>query len=124
MGLTKDNELYVWGTGTYGYGNSAATNAHLVPTKIESNVKEILAGSGFYAYILKNGDLYVWGNNALAKSGKARTNFVTREATKIYENCEDIAYTDAIGLAADINNVICCNSLRWTGADCGLRNLL
>lgn len=124
MGLTKENELYVWGNGTYGYGNSAAANAHLVPTKIESNVKEILAGSGFYAYILKNGDLYVWGNNALAQSGKARTNFVTREATKIYENCEDIAYTDAIGLAADINNVICCNTLRWTGADCGLRNLL
>lgn len=124
MGLTKENELYVWGNGTYGYGNSAAANAHLVPTKIESNVKEILAGSGFYAYILKNGDLYVWGNNALAQSGKARTNFVTREATKIYENCEDIAYTDAIGLAADINNVICCNTLRWTAADCGLRNLL
>ena len=124
MGLTKENELYVWGNGTYGYGNSAAANAHLVPTKIESNVKEILAGSGFYAYILKNGDLYVWGNNALAQSGKARTNFVTREATKIYENCEDIAYTDAIGLAADINNAICCNTLRWTAADCGLRNLL
>ena len=41
MGLTKENELYVWGNGTYGYGNSAAANAHLVPTKIESNVKYI-----------------------------------------------------------------------------------
>ena len=72
-GITKNNELYMWGYNSKGQLGNGTTINSSVPIKIMDNVKSVALGGGHSAAITLNGELYTWGSNSQGQLGDGTT---------------------------------------------------
>ena len=65
--VTRDNRLYIWGSGVFG--------EYLSPQRVKSAVEaeSITLGSGFLAVLDVRGHLWTWGNNSSGELGHGDT---------------------------------------------------
>ncbi|WP_418951004.1 dockerin type I domain-containing protein [Ruminococcus sp.] len=71
--VTKDGDLYMWGSNGGGrLGNGSRTNSY-TPVKIMKNVAAVSLGDEHSAAVTKDGSLYMWGNNYSGQLGNGST---------------------------------------------------
>ena len=71
--VTKDGDLYMWGSNGGGrLGNGNRTNSY-TPVKIMKNVAAVSLGDEHSAAVTKDGSLYMWGNNNCGQLGNGNT---------------------------------------------------
>ena len=71
--VTKDGDLYMWGSNGGGrLGNGNRTNSY-TPVKIMKNVAAVSLGDEHSAAVTKDGSLYMWGYNRYGQLGNGST---------------------------------------------------
>ena len=71
--VTKDGDLYMWGSNGGGrLGNGSRTNSY-TPVKIMKNVAAVSLGDEHSAAVTKDGSLYMWGYNGNGQLGNGST---------------------------------------------------
>ena len=71
--VTKDGDLYMWGSNGGGrLGNGSRTNSY-TPVKIMKNVAAVSLGDEHSAAVTKDGSLYMWGYNRYGQLGNGST---------------------------------------------------
>ena len=71
--VTKDGDLYMWGSNGGGrLGNGNRTNSY-TPVKIMKNVAAVSLGDEHSAAVTKDGSLYMWGANYCGQLGNGST---------------------------------------------------
>ena len=71
--VTKDGDLYMWGSNGGGrLGNGNRTNSY-TPIKIMKNVATVSLGGIHSAAVTKDGSLYMWGYNGSGQLGNGST---------------------------------------------------
>ena len=71
--VTKDGDLYMWGSNGGGrLGNGSRTNSY-TPVKIMKNVAAVSLGDEHSAAVTKDGSLYMWGYNRYGQLGNGNT---------------------------------------------------
>ncbi len=72
--VTKNGDLYTWGSNSCGKLGNGTTEDSYIPIKIMSNVKSVSLGWWSHsAAITQNGDLYSWGYNSSGQLGNGTT---------------------------------------------------
>ena len=70
--VTKNGELYMWGSNSYGQlGNGTTTNCQ-IPVKVLDNVVSVSLGKYHSAAIKTDGKLYMWGWNQFGQLGSQK----------------------------------------------------
>ena len=67
--ITKNGDLYCWGSNQYGQTGNGTTEKQLTPVKVLHDVKSVSSCHGSVSAVTKNGDLYCWGNNGAGQVG-------------------------------------------------------
>ncbi|MGC2873387.1 fibronectin type III domain-containing protein [Ihubacter sp. mB4P-1] len=71
--ITKDGDLYMWGSNRYGQLGDGTREASLTPKKVMSNVQSVSFGAHHRGVITKTGNLYMWGSNSDGQLGDGTT---------------------------------------------------
>ena len=87
--VTKNGDLYCWGSNICGQIGNGTTINQLTPTKIMNNVKKFFSENGQSAAITNGGDLYCWGDNAYGQIGNGTKNNQLKPV-KILNNVKDV----------------------------------
>jgi len=95
--LTRDGNLYTWGSNNNGnLGNGTKTDSN-VPIKIMENVKCVSMGGTYGGAIKKDGSLYMWGSNRTGELGNGTTQD-SSVPVKIMENVESVSFAHSHGI--------------------------
>ena len=91
--VTKDGDLYMWGSNGGGrLGNGNRTNSY-TPVKIMKNVAAVSLGDEHSAAVTKDGSLYMWGANYCGQLGNGSTTD-SYTPIKIMENVATVSLGD------------------------------
>ena len=91
--VTKDGDLYMWGSNGGGrLGNGNRTNSY-TPIKIMKNVATVSLGGIHSAAVTKDGSLYMWGYNGSGQLGNGSTTD-SYTPIKIMENVATVSLGD------------------------------
>ena len=91
--VTKDGDLYMWGSNGGGrLGNGSRTNSY-TPVKIMKNVAAVSLGDEHSAAVTKDGSLYMWGYNRYGQLGNGSTTD-SYTPIKIMENVATVSLGD------------------------------
>ena len=91
--VTKDGDLYMWGSNGGGrLGNGSRTNSY-TPVKIMKNVAAVSLGDEHSAAVTKDGSLYMWGYNGNGQLGNGSTTD-SYTPIKIMENVATVSLGD------------------------------